>query len=289
MIRNAFTVDLEDWYQGIEAPYNSWGNYSPRLEKGFYKIFTLLEESNTKATFFTLGWIAEKYPQIIKELVQAGHELGSHSYTHEKVYKQTSDEFRKEIRRTKDVIQNITGKTIIAHRSPFFSITSQSLWALQILEEEGYEIDCSISPIKTWRYGIKTCPDFIFKIAEHNIIEFPISKFKFLTKNWAIGGAYFRLFPYSFTADGIRQRTKKQQHTMFYVHPWEYDAEHPRVKFERKAMFTHYANLKKTESNTKKLLKQFDFDTVSNIVRNYEQQRNIESVSLKVLQDQQLF
>ncbi|MGB7925101.1 MAG: XrtA system polysaccharide deacetylase [Pyrinomonadaceae bacterium] len=285
MRQNAFTVDLEDWYHGIELPYADWASYSPRLEKGFYTIFDLLEEHDAKATFFTLGWVAKKYPQLIKELANAGHELGSHSYSHEKVYNQTCDKFRAEVRLTKEIIENITGQKVRTHRSPFFSITSQSLWALEVLAEEGYEIDCSISPIKTWRYGISTCPDSIFRIAEINMIEFPASKFRFLSKNWAIGGAYFRLFPYSFTANGIKQRTQKQQCTMFYVHPWEYDPEHPRVKFERKAMITHYTNLNKTPGNTKKLLKQFEFDIVSNVTRNYEQQRHIESVNIKVLQD----
>lgn len=285
MIQNAFTVDFEDWYQGLELPRESWGEYSPRLEKGFYKIFNLLQAHDVKATFFTLGWIAEKYPQLIKELVDAGHEFGSHSYSHEKVYNQSHEEFRQEIRRTKNIIEAMTGKSVTTHRSPFFSITNKSLWALPILEEEGYKIDCSISPIKTWRYGISTCPDEMFKFAEHDLVEFPVSKFTALTKTWAIGGAYFRLFPYSFTASGIKQRAKSGRYTMFYIHPWEYDPGHPRIKFERKAMLTHYTNLKKTERNTEKLLKQFRFDTVSNVVKNYQQQRAIETVSVRVLQD----
>ena len=282
---NCFTVDFEDWYQGIEIPITQWHSYERRIEKGFYKVVELLAKQNAKATFFTLGWIAEKYPHLVKELNAAGHELGSHSYSHEKVYYQTQQEFRDEIRRTKNIIENLIGKEIVTHRSPFFSITSKCLWALQVLAEEGYTIDCSVSPIKTWRYGISTCPDEIFRIKENNLVEFPVSKFSLLGKNWAIGGAYFRIFPYMFTSKGLHKRLKADLPSMFYIHPWEYDAEHPRVKFERKAMLTHYARLTKTFNNTEKLLNEFTFDTVSNIVKNYEQQNRIRTIGVDVLRD----
>ncbi len=285
MANNCFTIDFEDWYQGIELPFEKWNEHERRIERGFYKVLELLEKHNSKATFFTLGWIAENYPQLIKEIAAAGHELGSHGYSHEKVYNQSKDEFRKEIRLTKNIIEQITGKEVTTHRSPFFSITSKSLWALDILAEEGYKIDCSISPIKTWRYGISTCPDSIFKITENNLIEFPVSRFSFLRKNWAVGGAYFRIFPYLFTANGMLQRLKNNLPNMFYIHPWEYDPQHPRVKFERKAMLTHYANLKKTYHNTERLLSKFKFETVTNIVKAHEQQGNVKSISIQVLQD----
>ncbi|MBK5284188.1 MAG: polysaccharide deacetylase family protein, partial [Bacteroidia bacterium] len=187
---NSFTVDFEDWYQGIELPISEWSKHEPRIEQGLSKVIELLDKHQCKATFFTLGWIAEKYPQLVKRLAGEGHELGSHSYSHEKVYNQSHKEFREEIRRTKNIIEDISGKAVTTHRSPFFSITSKCLWALDILAEEGYTIDCSVSPIKTWRYGISTCPDEIFRIKENNIIEFPVSKFRLLRKSWAVGGAY---------------------------------------------------------------------------------------------------
>lgn len=282
---NCFTVDFEDWYQGIELPYADWHKYEKRIETGFYAIMDLLNTHKTKATFFTLGWVAETYPQLIKELADAGHELGSHSYSHEKVYNQSKDAFRQEVKKTKSIIEDLSGQKVVTHRSPFFSVTNKSLWALDILAEEGYTIDCSISPVKTWRYGIATCPDKIFRIKENNLIEFPVSRFSFMKKKWAIGGAYFRLFPYAFTANGIKQRQKKHQANMFYIHPWEYDPKHPKVKFERKAMLTHYTNLNKTNGYTDKMLKQFEFNTVSNIVNQYEQQHGIESIGIEILQD----
>lgn len=281
---NAFTVDFEDWYQGIELPFTEWHKYERRIEKGFYNVFELLQKHNVKATFFTLGWVAKEYPHLVKELAEAGHELASHGYSHEKVYNLTPQQFRKEITDTKKIIEDISSQPVVAYRAPFFSITEKSLWALKILAEEGHTIDCSISPIKTWRYGIANCPDEIFNISEANIIEFPVSAFKRFTKRWAIGGAYFRLFPYNFTSSGIRKRSHDGAYNMFYIHPWEYDPEHPKVKMERKAQFTHYTHLSKTIPNTEKLLSHFKFDTVSNVVKKYKQQHGIRDISINVLQ-----
>ena len=281
---NAFTVDFEDWYHGIELPYNDWHKYERRIEKGFYPVFEILQKHKVKATFFTLGWVAKEYPHLIKELAAAGHELGSHGYSHEKVYNLTHQQFRKEVRDTKHIIEDLTSQKVTTYRAPFFSITHKSLWALEILAEEGYTIDCSISPIKTWRYGISSCPDEIFRIKENNLIEFPVSTFTYLRKRWAIGGAYFRLFPYSFTGKGIKKRSSKGASNMFYIHPWEYDPTHPKIKMERKAQFTHYTRLTKTLPGTEKLLSQFKFGTVSEVVKSYEKKHGINSIGLNVLQ-----
>ena len=283
-ISNAFTVDFEDWYQGIELPYADWNKYERRIEKGFYPVFESLQKNHVKGTFFTLGWVAKEYPKLIKELAAAGHELASHGYTHEKVYNLTPQQFRKEIRDTKNILEDLTSQEVISFRAPFFSITHKSLWAFEILAEEGYKIDCSISPIKTWRYGIASCPDEIFRIKESNIIEFPVSTFTYLRKKWAIGGAYFRLFPYSFTGNGMKKRSKKGQYTMFYIHPWEYDPTHPKVKIEAKAQFTHYTRLNKTLPGTEKLLEHYKFGTVSEVVKNYEKKHGINSIGIKLLQ-----
>ncbi len=281
---NAFTVDLEDWYHGIELPSSAWDSQERRIEVGFYKIFELLERVQVKATFFVLGWVAEKYPHLIKEISSAGHELASHGYSHEKVYNLSPAQFREEVKTTKTIIEDLTGKLLVAYRAPFFSITENSLWALEILAEEGHTIDCSISPIKTWRYGIKNCPDEIFNITESNIIEFPVSSFNLLARRWALGGAYFRLFPYIFTRKGFESRNKKGQYSMFYIHPWEYDPSHPKVPMEKKAYFTHYTRLTSTTPNTEKLLSDFKFDTVSKVVNNYQKQNGISNISINILQ-----
>ncbi len=282
---NAFSVDLEDWYQGIELPFDSWNKHTDRIRKGLDPLLELLEKHNTKATFFTLGWIGEKYPDLIKQIADAGHEMASHGYSHEKVYDLSPDAFREEISKTKKILEDISGTEVVSFRAPFFSITNKSLWALDILKEEGYTIDCSISPVKTWRYGISTTPDEIFTIKENGLTEFPVSTFKLLTKNLGIGGAYFRLFPYMLTSNGLKQRVKEGKVNMFYIHPWEYDPHHPVVEMERKAKITHYTRLSKTIPFTDKLLGQFKFDTVSNVVKQYKEQREVNEYSIEILKD----
>jgi polysaccharide deacetylase family protein (PEP-CTERM system associated) len=282
---NAFSVDLEDWYQGIELPFESWSGHSDRIRKGVDPLLELLDKHNTKATFFTLGWIGEKYPELIKQITDAGHEMASHGYSHEKVYDLSPEAFRKEISKTKKILEDISGTEVVAFRAPFFSITNKSLWALDVLKEEGYTIDCSISPVKTWRYGISTTPDEIFTIKENGLTEFPVSTFKLLTKNLGIGGAYFRLFPYMLTSNGLKQRAKEGKPNMFYIHPWEYDPHHPVVDMERKAKITHYTRLSKTIPFTDKLLGQFKFDTVTNVVKAYKEQREVNEYSIEILKD----
>lgn len=282
---NAFSVDLEDWYQGIELPFDSWSKHDERIRKGVDPLLELLNKHNTKATFFTLGWIGEKYPELIKQITDAGHEMASHGYSHEKVYDLTPEQFREEISKTKKILEAISGTEVTSFRAPFFSVTNKSLWALDILKEEGYTIDCSISPVKTWRYGISTTPDEIFTIKENGLTEFPVSTFKLLTKNLGIGGAYFRLFPYFLTSNGLQQRVKEGKVNMFYIHPWEYDPHHPVVDMERKAKITHYTRLSKTIPFTDKLLGQFEFDTVSNVVNKYKAEREVNEYSIEILKD----
>lgn len=281
----AFSVDFEDWFQGIEVPMKHWDQYASRIEKGTEPLLDLLETSRVKATFFALGYIAKNNPEWIKRLSEKGHELASHGYSHEKVYNLSPQAFREEIATTKKLIEDLTGKPVVAYRAPYFSITPKSLWALEILAEEGYTIDCSISPIKTWRYGIANCPDEIFYIPEVGITEFPVSPFKLFTKRIAIGGAYFRIFPYFFTRKGIRKRTSNGNPTMFYIHPWEYDPKHPVVKFHWKARLTHYTGLTNTIPYTKKLLKDFSFVTVSELVQEYGRKNSLRNVNLSLLKD----
>ncbi|MCZ2355466.1 MAG: DUF3473 domain-containing protein [Bacteroidia bacterium] len=281
----AFSVDFEDWFQGIEIPMQQWEQYEPRLEKGTQPLLDMLEKNQVRATFFALGYIARKNPEWIKTISSKGHELASHGYSHEKVYNLTPAAFREEIATTKKLIEDLTGKPVLAYRAPYFSITSDSLWALEVLAEEGYTIDCSISPIKTWRYGIANCPDEIFYIPEVKLIEFPVSPFKILTKRLAIGGAYFRLFPYFLTRNGIRSRVENNQPTMFYIHPWEYDPKHPVVDIHWKAKITHYTGLTNTIPFTQKLLQEFSFKTVSELVQDYGGKNSYKNISLSLLKD----
>jgi len=257
-----------------------WSGHERRLEKGLMPLLDLLDEHNTHATFFVLGWIAKEYPKLIAAVASRGHELASHGYSHTKVYDLSPKAFREEIRSSKALIEDSGGSPVVAYRAPFFSITAKSLWALEILAEEGYRVDCSISPVKTWRYGIEDCPDALFTFEHTSLTEFPTSSFEILGRRWGIGGAYFRLAPYAITAAGIRKRTRARKQTMFYIHPWEYDPHHPRVPMERKAALTHYTRLGVTLGHTAKLLKNFRFDTVARVVEHHSSAGPLQEIAV---------
>ncbi|HMP92128.1 MAG TPA: polysaccharide deacetylase family protein [Phnomibacter sp.] len=283
MSLNAFTVDVEDWYQGV-LPYAQWNGHETRLNKGLDILLALLDHQQVKGTFFILGAAAEQYPHLIKKLAAAGHQLGSHSYTHEYVYKQTPEAFRQEIRRTKKIVEDLTGIVCTCHRSPFFSITAKSLWALDILAEEGFTLDSSINPVKTWIYGISTSPQVPYRIAENGLIQFPLSPMSILGKKVGIGGAYFRLFPYLLTHMGMRRRQKQGLPNNFYIHPWEYDAQHPRIPMQDKGIrFGHYVRLGSTAPNTRRLLQQFEFTTLQKVLDNYLKYNTLATVSVQQL------
>ena len=280
-----FTIDLEDWYHGIELPLNAWAGKEDRLHKGMDAILELLNKSNTKCTFFILGWIGERYPKLIQQLAKEGHEIASHGYSHEKVYNLNPNSFRDETKKTKDILENISGQTVRGFRAPFFSINSKSLWALEVLKECGFEYDCSISPVKTWRYGISGCPEKIFEIKELSILEFPVTTFQLLGKKFNVGGAYFRIFPYYFFNKTYKNNSKINQPTMFYAHPWEYDSKHPVIDFEFKAKLTHYHNLSGMYKRTERLLNSFSFTTVWNVLQRERADGRITAESLDVLKE----
>jgi polysaccharide deacetylase family protein (PEP-CTERM system associated) len=283
-IKHAFSVDLEDWCQGIELPMTRWENMEYRLENGLDVILSILDETCIKCTFFCLGWIAKQYPQIIKKLSDEGHEIGSHGFCHEKVYDMTQKTFREEMEMTKKLLEDITGTSVLGHRSPFFSITRKSLWALQVLKEVGFEYDCSISPIETWRYGISSSPDYLYKIKEVDIIEYPVSNFSLFGKKMGVGGAYFRIFPYFYFKKLFQNRSQTGQPGMLYVHPWEYDPEHPVIDFHWRAKLTHYYNLKGMKKRTEKLLRSFSFTTVKDVIETTVSNGKIPEISVKQLE-----
>jgi polysaccharide deacetylase family protein (PEP-CTERM system associated) len=280
--KHAFSIDLEDWYQGIELTEGKWKNKEHRLEKGLNIILQLLDETSTKATFFSLGWIAKNYGNIIKKIAGEGHEIASHGFSHDKIYNLTPETFRQDIKRTKALLEDVSGQEVLGNRSPFFSITKESLFALDILDSEGFTYDCSISPVQTWRYGIKSSPGNIYKFKELNLIEFPVSTTTFFFKKISIGGAYFRIFPYFVFKKALK---KSKDPKMFYCHPWEYDPYHPSISFDRKARFTHYFNLKSMREKTRKLLNEFSFTKVSTIIAENINNKRVLEISVKNLQD----
>ena len=266
---NALTIDFEDWYQGLEIPVAEWDRFEDRIEFSGNRVLELLAESGVRATFFVLGYVAERHPALVRAIVDAGHELGTHGYSHTLIYKQTPEVFRDEIRRAIDAAENAAGVRILGHRAPFFSITNRSLWALDILAEAGIRYDTSIFPVHNYRYGISDAPRWPHEMTRSSgtMREFPISTWRVLGQNVPIaGGAYFRIFPYAITRAGFRSINRQGHSAVFYVHPWEFDPKHPRLPLPRRIAATHYFNLKSTAARFRRLLKDFRFAPMREIL-----------------------
>lgn len=261
-ITNALTIDFEDWYQGLEIPHTEWGKFEDRVVPAGRRLLELLDQADVRATFFVLGYVAERHPEIVREIAAAGHEIGTHGYSHTLIYKQTPEVFRSEIERAVRSLEDNIGQRVLGHRAPFFSITRDSLWALEVLGELGIRYDSSIFPVLNYRYGIEDAPRWPYEVAAggRTLIEFPISTWQLLGRNLPIaGGAYFRIYPYSLTRRAFRAVNEKGYPVVFYLHPWELDADHPRIPLPRRISMTHYFNLRKTEDRLKRLLRDFSF------------------------------
>lgn len=268
-ITNALTIDFEDWYQGLEIPYTQWDGFEDRIAIVGRKLLQILDEVGTKATFFVLGFVAEKHPEVIKAIEKAGHEIGTHGFSHTLIYKQSPQVFRQEMERAVGFLEDLTGKKVIGHRAPFFSITKDSLWALDILGELGILFDSSIFPVLNYRYGIADAPRFPYDIKRANFTlkEFPISTLQLPKVTLPIsGGAYFRIYPYQVTKQALRVVNRSGKPFTFYLHPWELDADHPHIDLPRRIALTHYFNLGKTETRFRKLLRDFKFEPMKEVL-----------------------
>jgi len=273
---NALTIDVEDYYHvsAFESviPYRDWERFESRVEQNTHRILDLLDQYKAKATFFVLGWVAERQPKLIRAICEHGHEVASHGYAHQRIYTQSPDQFRKETRRSKRIIEDAIGQTIIGYRAASYSITAKSIWALDILKEEGFLYDSSIFPVRHDLYGIpgynRTC-HLLNGYGGSGMVEFPLSTLRLAGINIPIaGGGYLRFFPYSFTQWAITQLNEKEhQPAVVYLHPWEIDPEQPRIRAGVRSRFRHYTNLNKTEDRLKALLRDFTFGTMSEVLR----------------------
>lgn len=269
-ITNAFSVDFEDWYQGLEIhKVDTWHNFESRIERNGLKLLDLLSRHRVKATFFVLGYLAEKYPELIKLIHQSGHEIGSHGYSHTQVFRLTADEFDREIARTNDAVCKAIGKPPIGFRAPIFSIIEQSRWALDILLKNGIRYDSSIYPTLNYRYGVVKANRFRHELptpAGQQIIEIPVATAKFAAISLPVGGgAYFRVWPYAVTRWAFRQLNRQGRPGVFYLHPWEIDTEQPRIKLPRRLSLTHYHRLASTEKKLERLFTDFKFSSMSDV------------------------
>jgi polysaccharide deacetylase family protein (PEP-CTERM system associated) len=285
-IENFLTIDVEDYFHvsAFEeiSPPSTWGQRTSRVERNSQIVLSILDQHQVKATFFVLGWVAERFPQITKEIAAQGHEVASHGYLHQRVALQKRDEYREDIRRSKQVLEDQIGKQIKGYRAPSYSITRQTAWAFDELLEAGFEYDSSIFPIRHDFYGIPDWPRFAGYATEtesgweatsrpdqarKNIREIPITTLRLGSTNLPIaGGGYFRLLPYTLTRWGLKHiNDKEQQPFVFYLHPWEFDPQQPRMKgCSSKSRFRHYLNLRRTEKRFSQLVRDFRFTTIEN-------------------------
>jgi polysaccharide deacetylase family protein (PEP-CTERM system associated) len=274
-VLNAFTVDVEDYYQVSafekHVPRDQWDQWESRVVANTQRILALLDRRQVKGTFFVLGWVAQRHPRLIREIHAQGHEIGSHGYWHRLIYEHSPGDFRDDLRRSRDVLEDATGAPVTAHRAASFSITARSLWALEILVEEGFSVDSSIFPIHHDRYGIPDAEPRLHRLATPAgpLWEFPPSVARIARMNLPVsGGGYFRLYPLFWTHYCLgRINRRGRQPFVFYIHPWEIDPDQPRVAGpSRLTRFRHYVSLGQTERKLDRLLARFRFGRVSDVV-----------------------
>ncbi len=278
MTVNAMTIDVEDYYMvsafADVVKHEDWHKHESRVERNTYKVLELLDEHKIKATFFVLGWVAQHQKKLVRDIHASGHEIASHGYKHELVYAIGPEQFRNDLKLSKALLEDSCGVKVTGYRAPSYSITGNSLWALEILIEEGFVYDSSIFPIMHDIYGIPNAKRFphIIKTASGTIKEFPIStvELKLWKSAFRIpvgGGGYLRLFPVSLINKAVKYiNEKEKQPAVIYFHPWEIDPGQPRIQASRKSKFRHYLNLEKTQGKIAYLLSTLKFKPMSDVL-----------------------
>jgi polysaccharide deacetylase family protein (PEP-CTERM system associated) len=272
-VRNAMTIDVEDYFQvSAFAPHiarDSWPERECRVEANIERILGILETGGAKATFFTLGWIAERYPQMVKRIVAGGHELASHGYGHLRASDQSRAEFMDDVARSKAILEDLGGQEVKGYRAPSFSIGPANLWALDVLQEAGYRYSSSIYPIVHDHYGMPDAPRFAFRPnGSEGLLEVPITTVRLGQRNLpAGGGGYFRLLPYALSRRMMRRVNREDgQPAIFYFHPWELDPGQPRpAGIGLKTRFRHYVNLGRMDARIRSLTRDFAWDRMDRI------------------------
>lgn len=275
---NALTIDVEEHFQihAFETVVNrsAWDNYPSRVVINTQRVLQLLAEHNVRATFFVLGWVADRHPELINMIAANNHEIATHGYWHELVYRQAPGEFAADLRQSMDAIgRALNGSRPVGYRAPAFSITRQSLWALDVLRDHGIVYDSSIFPLVAHdRYGINNADRFANKVYG-GLWEFPVSTIRLGKQNWPVaGGGYFRLFPLWITRQAIRHLNTSGHPAVIYLHPWEFDPDQPRMPnapmFSR---FRTYVNIRKTETRLRTLLSEFEFAPMCEVFANHLQ------------------
>jgi polysaccharide deacetylase family protein (PEP-CTERM system associated) len=271
---NAMTIDVEDYFHVSNFAHvvdrASWAARESRVEANTERLLAIFERAGVAGTFFVLAWVAERCPGLVRRIAGAGHEVASHGYAHRLIYDQTPDEFRDDVRRAKRLLEDTCGQRVDGYRAPSFSVTRQSLWALDVLIDEGYTYDSSVFPVHHDRYGIPDA-DRHAGVVERpggTIVEVPASTVRMAGVNWPVGGGgYFRLLPYGWTRWGIRRvNAHEGAPAVFCLHPWEVDPGQPRLPAPAIARFRHYRNLADTETRLERLLREFAFGTMRSLI-----------------------
>ena len=270
-ITNALTIDVEDYFQvSAFAPYiarSEWEQRECRVVRNVSRILDLLAAQDTRATFFTLGWIAERYPDLIRRIVREGHELASHGYGHERASDLDEAAFSQDIRRAKALLEDLSGTAVTGYRAPSFSIGTGNLWAFDCLARAGYLYSSSIYPIRHDHYGMPDSPRFAYRV-DAGLLEVPITTLRVFNRNLpSSGGGYFRLLPYALSRWMLRRvNAGDGQAAIFYFHPWEIDVGQPRIPgIDRKTRFRHYVNIDRMEGRLQSLLTDFNWGRMDHI------------------------
>ncbi|WP_448556449.1 XrtA system polysaccharide deacetylase [Thalassotalea montiporae] len=264
----AMTVDVEDYFHVSAFEQNisrqDWQKLPLRVEQNTYRLLELFDQYNARATFFTLGWVAEQCPQLIKDIVAQGHELASHGYDHQRAIMMTREQFKQDVAKSKDLLEQASGEQILGYRAPSFSIGEQNVWAYDVLAELGFEYSSSTYPIEHDLYGVPHWPRFKFR-RDEGIVEIPVPTIRKNGSNIGIGGGgYFRLYPYSFSKRRIdKYLSQESAPYSFYFHPWEIDPEQPRIEGASwRSKVRHYINLSRMEGKIVKLLNDYQWSTM---------------------------
>lgn len=269
-VPNALTVDVEDYFHVAALAPNiqrdTWASRESRVVDNTQRLLAMFEQFDVRGTFFVLGWVAERYPQLVRDIAAGGHEIASHGFSHRLVYEQSQTEFREEALRSKKLLEDITGSAVLGYRAASYSIVRESLWALDILVELGFVYDSSIFPVHHDRYGIPNAERVPHRLTTPNgksIVEWPLATAKILGCRLPVaGGGYFRLLPYWLSRWGLASINRRELRPfVFYLHPWEIDPAQPRVAASLLSRFRHYTNLGKCEERLRRLLGEFQFGT----------------------------
>src|SRR5579863_6731072 len=263
-LRNAMTVDVEDFFQvqafADRVERGAWEKFPARVSMNTDRVLGLFAGAGVSGTFFVLGWVAERYPDLVRRIVAQGHELASHGFSHVPVHEQSVEQFRTDVRKTKRLLEDISGVPVKGYRAASFSIGAKTLWALDVLAEEGYAYSSSIFPVVHDFYGMPNAPRFAFRPRRDGFLEVPMTTVAAFGRNLPCsGGGYFRLAPYSLSCWALRRvNLREQQPCVFYFHPWEIDPDQPRIEGASfKSRFRHYLNLRRMEARLRRLLRDF--------------------------------